>query len=610
MQKKLSFIILGTIFISFALLLIISTVSLRHFGMKNAEEKAEVIAELIQDGLTAHMLSGTMDQRDFFLKKIATSKGVESLWIARGQNVIDQFGKGRNNEIVRDAIDEQVLKNGRIYKNTEETSQHVKLRVTAPYIAKENGNPNCLKCHAAQEGHVLGVVSMVFDLEELRNNGIWTSSIILGFSILIMILVFFIINRSMKPLMGLFDSINFVMKKAQEGDYRRRVRPFGSSPDCQNVRFWINSFFDKLELTLVDIEGSIKKFLSLKSQTDQDLLLEVKNIVHELSDIYQFKRTIEFDEDKEHVYDRIGMILKDVIHLKDFTLVETGKHAIHPTIVFDASTVQRPIDPRCRAMRTKQMVNSNTFTNICGSCSDVCEHYLCIPYLISDDLELLLTMSASSQDEIDKIHEKLPLIQNYIDAARPELVSKNLTEILKISSTTDALTGLYNRKYLDEYIDKALSQAKRNETTYGILMIDIDFFKMVNDTYGHDVGDKALKMLSKILKDNIREADTAFRFGGEEFLVLLYQCEEHMVKTIANKIRLAFEKSPIQSNTNASFYKTLSVGASMFSKDSDSMWKCIKFADIALYAAKDSGRNCVKLFEPAMIENKEMKSDF
>jgi diguanylate cyclase (GGDEF)-like protein len=185
-----------------------------------------------------------------------------------------------------------------------------------------------------------------------------------------------------------------------------------------------------------------------------------------------------------------------------------------------------------------------------------------------------------------------------------------LTEILKISSTTDALTGLYNRKYLDEYIDKALSQAKRNETTYGILMIDIDFFKMVNDTYGHDVGDKALKMLSKILKDNIREADTAFRFGGEEFLVLLYQCEEHMVKTIANKIRLAFEKSPIQSNTNASFYKTLSVGASMFSKDSDSMWKCIKFADIALYAAKDSGRNCVKLFEPAMIENKEMKSDF
>ena len=73
MQKRLSLIILGTIFISFALLLVISVFSIRHFGMKNAEEKAEIIAELVQNGLTAHMMSNTMDQREFFLKKIAPS---------------------------------------------------------------------------------------------------------------------------------------------------------------------------------------------------------------------------------------------------------------------------------------------------------------------------------------------------------------------------------------------------------------------------------------------------------------------------------------------------------------------------------------------------------
>ncbi|MDD3342417.1 MAG: GGDEF domain-containing protein [Sulfurospirillaceae bacterium] len=143
-----------------------------------------------------------------------------------------------------------------------------------------------------------------------------------------------------------------------------------------------------------------------------------------------------------------------------------------------------------------------------------------------------------------------------------------------------------------------------------MLMIDIDFFKMVNDTYGHDVGDKAIKTLSKILKENIRESDTAFRFGGEEFLILLYQCEEEMVEAVANKIRLAFEKAPITANNGSSFYKTLSVGASLFSRDSDSIWKCIKFADIALYNAKHNGRNCVKIFEPAMIEDVEMKSEF
>ena len=145
---------------------------------------------------------------------------------------------------------------------------------------------------------------------------------------------------------------------------------------------------------------------------------------------------------------------------------------------------------------------------------------------------------------------------------------------------------------------------------YGILMIDIDYFKMVNDTYGHDVGDKAIKILSKILQESIRESDTAFRFGGEEFLVLLYQCDKAMVEKIAQKIRLAFEKAPIQANNGASFYKTLSVGASIYPKDSDSMWKCIKFADIALYNAKENGRNCVKVFEESMAKDKEITDDF
>jgi len=73
---------------------------------------------------------------------------------------------------------------------------------------------------------------------------------------------------------------------------------------------------------------------------------------------------------------------------------------------------------------------------------------------------------------------------------------------------------------------------------------------------------------------------------------------------------LAFEKAPIQGSNGASFYKTLSIGASMFPKDSDSLWKCIKFADIALYNAKENGRNCVKTFDQEMVEGKEMKSEF
>ena len=610
MQKKLSLVIVGTIFISFMILMVISALSIRSIGIKNAEEKAQIISSLVEDGLSAHMLSGTMDKREFFLKKISASKGVEALWIFRSEAVEKQFGKGLGNELIRDGIDEKALKTGEVQKQIIESTHSAKLRVTTPYIAKEHGVPNCMQCHQAKEGDVLGAISIVFDISDVRTNGILTSLTILGVSIVIMILVFIIINHSMKPLMELFHSIKFVMKKAQEGEYVRRVRCSSNDKEYQDVKFWINSILDKLEDTLKDIEATVKKFLALSPNHQSDLLLEAQSIVHELSDIYQFKRTIEFDENKEQVYRRIGSILQNELKLKDFVLIESRKNAIHPTIVFDAASQKRNLDPTCRALRTKQAVFSDQFKNICESCETCDHHHLCIPYLISSDFEILLSIWAKTPEELNFTKEQLPKIQNYIDAARPELVSKNLTEILKVSSTTDALTGLFNRKYLDEYIEKALSQAKRNGIVYGILMIDIDFFKMVNDTYGHDVGDKAIKVLAQVLKENIRESDTAFRFGGEEFLVLLYQCEETMVTNIAEKIRLAFEKSSIQSNNGSTFYKTLSVGASIFPKDSDSLWKCIKFADIALYNAKDSGRNCVKRFDASMVDSQELKSDF
>ncbi|KFL33855.1 MULTISPECIES: GGDEF domain-containing protein [unclassified Sulfurospirillum] len=609
MQKKLSLVIVGTIFISFMLLMVILAFSIRDLGIKNAEEKAQIIADLVQDGLSAHMLSGTMDQREFFLNKISTAKGVEALWVVRSESVIKQFGKGFNNEVVRDELDEKTLKTGTVHKQNEESSHNAKLRISTPYIAKENGSPNCMQCHQAKEGEVLGAISIVFNINDVRTNGVLTSLGILLLSIFIMLFIFFIMNRSMKPLMELFDSITFVMNKAQEGDYSRRVRFSGSDKECHNVMFWINSLLEKLENTLNDIEVTVKKFLALSPNHQPDLLLDAQAIVHELSDIYQFKRTIEFDEDKGQVYRRIGSILQHDLGLKDFVLIESGKEAINPIIVFDASSQKRLVDPTCRALRTKQAVYSDQFRNICESC-DSCAHHLCIPYLISSDFEILLSIWTTSEAELTHTKEQLPKIQNYIDAARPELVSKNLTEILKVSSTTDALTGLYNRKYLDEYIEKALSQAKRNGIVYGILMIDIDFFKMVNDTYGHDVGDRAIKVLAHVLKENIREADTAFRFGGEEFLILLYECEEEMVVNIANKIRIAFEKASIQSNNGTTFNKTLSVGASIFPKDSDSLWKCIKFADIALYKAKDSGRNCIKRFDPSMLDEQELKNAF
>ncbi len=169
-------------------------------GIKGAEEKAELAAELVKNGLTAHMVSGTMQNRDYFLNKIENSPNIESLWLTRSASVVEQFGEGLSSENTRDKIDLKVIHSGKVYKNILETSDAAKLRVTIPYTASKHGNPNCMSCHNAKEGDVLGSISMIIDVSEIRAKGMFITFVIIGISIIMIIVVFLIISRSMDPL--------------------------------------------------------------------------------------------------------------------------------------------------------------------------------------------------------------------------------------------------------------------------------------------------------------------------------------------------------------------------------------------------------------------------
>jgi diguanylate cyclase (GGDEF)-like protein len=608
MKRKITFIILSSILTSYLLVIAFSAINIKNVGAKGAEEKAQIVAELVKDGLTAHMVSGTMDHREFFINKIENSPNIKSLWIARSESVIEQYGEGFNNEIPRDAIDKEVIKTGKSIKKFYEDANNAQLRVTIPYIANKHENPDCTSCHTAKVGEVLGTISMVLDVKDVRQNGYISSFIIFAFSIFMMIIVFLIIHKSLNPVMALFESITYVMSKAQAGDYSKRVQEIGKDKDYKNVTFWINSLLDKLKETLDEIEHTVGEFITQRKNRDKDILIELKYLVHEMSQIHKFKKTIEFDEDKLSIYKRIGTILINDFQITDFSLIESYQK--DSKVVFSTYDAAQITDPRCRALRTKQIVNSNQFFHICEDCSNKYKYYFCIPYTISNDLELMLHVGTNDKENIEKIKENIARFNDYINEARPEIISKNLTEILKISSNTDTLTGLNNRKYLDEYIEKAVAQAKRSQIHYGVMMIDIDFFKMVNDTYGHDVGDKVIKQLAKVLKESIRESDIAFRFGGEEFLVLLYNCNNQKIEEIAQKIRTTFEKQSFESNNAQVFNKTLSIGICMYPTDTDSMWKAIKYADISLYKAKESGRNKVVKFQHDFLDKSGISTDF
>ena len=161
-------------------------------------------------------------------------------------------------------------------------------------------------------------------------------------------------------------------------------------------------------------------------------------------------------------------------------------------------------------------------------------------------------------------------------------------EKLKQLSITDSLTGIKNRRSFFESSEKFFKLAKRKELELSVIMLDIDFFKKVNDTYGHLVGDEILKFLVKIVNLQLRDSDIFARYGGEEFIILLPDTNINGAYETANKLRKLIEKSPYTGDEN--IFITISLGIAQLQNEKI-LNELIKKADEALYKAKDSGRN-------------------
>lgn len=175
-----------------------------------------------------------------------------------------------------------------------------------------------------------------------------------------------------------------------------------------------------------------------------------------------------------------------------------------------------------------------------------------------------------------------------LDKANAELQEKNSK--LHQLSITDELTGLFNRKHLMETLAAEVTRSKRNEHTFALLVIDIDHFKLINDTYGHQKGDEVLRLLADIFHETVRSCDYVARYGGEEFMVMLPEVGAAGGQEVAERIR---ERVARESINRKGDRITISIGMAMFAEHGDSPELLFQQADQALYAAKAAGRNRV-----------------
>lgn len=182
--------------------------------------------------------------------------------------------------------------------------------------------------------------------------------------------------------------------------------------------------------------------------------------------------------------------------------------------------------------------------------------------------------------------------QELLARTRTHIELKMAKEKLLQMATTDELTGLANRRYFMERLNSEFDRTKRYESKYSLLMIDIDHFKRINDTYGHKAGDLALQGASSVMKKSLRASDIIGRVGGEEFSVILPESELKAALFIAERLREKVEKNPVIHNSQEILI-TVSVGASQSLAGDQTVDDIIVRADTAMYNSKHDGRNRV-----------------
>lgn len=183
--------------------------------------------------------------------------------------------------------------------------------------------------------------------------------------------------------------------------------------------------------------------------------------------------------------------------------------------------------------------------------------------------------------------------------ANEQALQQQLTEIqslqakLREQASRDALTGLFNRRHLSDIMDRELARCTRDGQPLSLLMIDIDHFKHINDTLGHQVGDDVLRQSARLLDERTRASDLLFRYGGEEFLLVM-SGDAVSAREVAEELRQRFAASPLTSGSHP-VMATLSIGVSTFADHGVNYDSLVQAADLALYRAKDAGRNRVEV---------------
>ncbi|QCI28774.1 GGDEF domain-containing protein [Caminibacter pacificus] len=404
-----------------------------------------------------------------------------------------------------------------------------------------------------------------------------------------LIIIILLVNHFLKPYLEILEKIEESTNNILKGNFNNKIelKLKGEAKDFVNS---YNYFLQKLKESFGVIE---EKYTALiEKEKSNDPLNDAKETIEQLANIFKFKRIIEEDNSYETILERLVDIIKE-FEIKHFIIIgiennENIAKIIHSQGDICCNVLENYKD--CRAYRLKKEINSLKMKKEC--LSHYCNtNHICLPFSSTGNFTGILKIIFTDEEK-KHVLKVLPYIKAYLNEISTIIESKYTLELLHNQNIKDPLTRLYNRRYLENMLPTLIEGAKRRNGKIGFIMLDMDHFKQVNDTYGHDAGDRVLEKLSEIILENIRKSDIPVRLGGEEFLIIATNIKtKEDLRKIADKIRLAVKSQPFYLSSGLYINKTISIGAALFPDDCEDGNECIKLADKALYEAKNQGRD-------------------